>query len=174
MKKFFMMMALLVVPFAMQAQTKFHDVEANDATGPVKSIRQSGMMGQEEVITFTEDGKMQQEGLSDAKYDADGYIQSAKVTRSFGGQSMESTIKFKWENGKIKSQTQNMMGQEIVQSVTYNEKGAPAKVSMNFGGQEMEMPFTDYKYDDRGNWISRKTSMMGQEMEQTRTIEYYE
>jgi hypothetical protein len=42
------------------------------------------------------------------------------------------------------------------------------------GGQEMENPYTDYKYDAKGNWISRKASMMGQEMEQTRTIEYYE
>jgi hypothetical protein len=34
--------------------------------------------------------------------------------------------------------------------------------------------YTDKKYDEKGNWISRKTSMMGQKMEQTRTIEYYE
>ncbi len=162
-------MILLVTPFAMQAQTKFHDVEANDATGPVKTIHQSAM-GQEQVITFTEDGKMQQEGMKNAVYDADGYIQSATMD----AQGMEVAIKFDWENGKIKSQTMNMMGQDIVQSVTYNEKGAPAKMSMDFGGQAMEMPFTDYKYDDRGNWISRKTSVMGQEMEQTRTIEYYQ
>ena len=45
---------------------------------------------------------------------------------------------------------------------------------MDFGGQNMESPYTDYKFDDKGNWISRKTSMMGQEMEQTRKIEYYE
>ena len=45
---------------------------------------------------------------------------------------------------------------------------------MNFGGNEMVTPYTDYKYDDHGNWISRKGSMMGQEMEQTRTITYYE
>jgi hypothetical protein len=45
---------------------------------------------------------------------------------------------------------------------------------MNMGGQEMVSPYTDYKYDDHGNWISRKTSMMGRDMEQTRTIEYYE
>jgi hypothetical protein len=45
---------------------------------------------------------------------------------------------------------------------------------MDMGGQEMETPYTDYKYDAKGNWISRKSSMMGQEMEQTRTIEYYE
>jgi hypothetical protein len=45
--------------------------------------------------------------------------------------------------------------------------------SVNFGGQAMEQPFTDYKFDEKGNWISRKTSMMGQEMTFTRTIEYY-
>jgi len=29
------------------------------------------------------------------------------------------------------------------------------------------------KYDDKGNWISRKTSVMGQNIETPRTIEYY-
>ena len=38
MKKALMMLALLVAPIAMQAQTKFHDVELNECTGPVKSI----------------------------------------------------------------------------------------------------------------------------------------
>jgi hypothetical protein len=168
MKKVFMMMALLALPFAMQAQTKFHDVEANDATGAVKSIK-SQMMGRDIIITFTEDGKMQREGMSDAKYDANGYLQSAKM--SFQGQDI--TITYKWENGRIKSQTMNMMGQDVTTTRTYNEKGAPASESMNFGGQEMVNPYTDYQYDDHGNWISRKGSMMGREMTQTRTIEYY-
>ena len=168
MKKLFMMMAMLALPFAMQAQTKFHDAEANDATGPVKCIK-SQMMGRDIVINFTEDGKMQREGMSDAKYDADGYLQSAKM--SFQGQ--EIAITYKWENGKIKSQSMNVMGQDVTTTRTYNEKGAPASETMNMGGNEMTSPFTDYKYDDRGNWISRKGSMMGQEMEQTRTIEYY-
>ena len=168
MKKVFMMMALLALPFAMQAQTKFHDVEANDATGAVKSIK-SQMMGRDIVITFTEDGKMQREGMSDAKYDANGYLQSAKM--SFQGQDI--TITYKWENGRIKSQTMNMMGQDVTTTRTYNEKGVPASESMNFGGQEMVNPYTDYQYDDHGNWISRKGSMMGREMTQTRTIEYY-
>lgn len=47
-------------------------------------------------------------------------------------------------------------------------------MAMDMDGQEMNMPYTDYKYDDHGNWISRKSSMMGREMEQTRKIEYYE
>ena len=60
-----MMIALMAIPFAMQAQSKFHDIELNEATGPVKSITQSGMMGRgEQVITFTKEGKMQSEGLS--------------------------------------------------------------------------------------------------------------
>ena len=45
---------------------------------------------------------------------------------------------------------------------------------MDMGGQQMNAEYKDVKYDDHGNWISRKTSMMGQEIEQTRTIEYYE
>ena len=168
MKKVFMMMALLALPFAMQAQTKFHDVEANDATGPVKSIK-SAMMGRDIIINFSEDGKMSREGMTNAKYDADGYIQSS--TMSFQGQ--EFTVTYKWENGRIKSQSMNIMGQEMTTTRTYNEKGAPATESMNMGGQEMVNPFTDYKYDDHGNWISRQGTMMGREMEQTRTIEYY-
>ena len=168
MKKVILMMAMLAVSFGMQAQSKFHDVELNDATGAVKSIK-SQMMGHDIIITFTEDGKMQREGMSDAMYDVDGYMQSVKM--SMRGQ--EVTIKYKWENGRVKSQTMNMMGQDMTMTRTYNEKGAPATESMNFGGNEMSNPYTDYKYDDHGNWISRKGSMMGQEMVQTRTIEYY-
>ena len=44
MKKIMMMIAMLAMTAAMQAQTKFHDVEANEAKGAVKSISMS-MMG---------------------------------------------------------------------------------------------------------------------------------
>jgi hypothetical protein len=88
------------------------------------------------------------------------------------GQQME--VKYTWENGRVKSQTMNMMGNDFTITYTYNDKGALASQSMNMGGQEMVSPYTDYKYDSHGNWISRKTSMMGRDMEQTRTIEYYE
>ena len=169
MKKILMMIALMAMPFAMQAQTKFHDVEANEAQGAVKKISQD-MMGRQQVITFTQEGKMQREGLSDPVYDANGYIQSAKM--SMRGQ--ETTVTYKWQDGKLVSQTMNMMGNDVTTTYTYNDKGAIASQSMNFGGQQMEMKYTDYKYDAKGNWISRKTNMMGQDMEQTRTIEYYE
>ena len=58
MKKLLIVTLLLALPFAMRAQTKYHDVELNEATGAVKSIR-TQLMGQDIVITFTEDGKMQ-------------------------------------------------------------------------------------------------------------------
>jgi hypothetical protein len=170
MKKVMIMLAMLAVSFAAQAQAKFHDVEANEATGPVKKIVVK-MMGREQTITFTKEGKMQREGMTDAVYDAEGYLQSAKMSM-MQGQQIE--VKYKWENGRIISQTMNMMGRDVTTKRTYNDKGAVATESMDFGGQEMTNPYTDYKYDDHGNWISRKGSMMGQEMEQTRKIEYYE
>ena len=77
MKKVMMMLAMLALPFALQAQTKFHDVELNEATGPVKSITQSGMMGRgEQVIKFTQEGKMQADGLSGQVYDENGFLLS--------------------------------------------------------------------------------------------------
>ena len=169
MKKVLMMIAMLALPFAMQAQTKFHDAELSEAQGAVKKISQD-MMGRQQVTTFSEDGKMQREGMTDAKYDAEGYLQSAKM--SMRGQ--ETTVTYKWKDGKVVSQSMNMMGNDITTTYTYNDKGAIASQSMNFGGQEMVIQYTDYKYDAKGNWISRKTNMMGQDMEQTRTIEYYE
>lgn len=169
MKKLTMMIAALAMAMTMQAQTKFHDVEANEAKGNVKSISMT-VMGMPRNTTFTEDGKMQQEGLTDAKYDENGYIQSANM--SMQGQSV--AVKFTWENGKLIKQTIDAMGQEIVQALVYDENGQVKAQKMNMMGQDVEVPFTDYKFDDKGNWISRKMSMMGQEIEVTRTITYYE
>ena len=163
------MLVLLALPFAMQAQSKFHDVEMNEATGPVKKITQN-LMGQEIVIDFTTDGKMQRKEVSDAQYDADGYIQSFKL--NVMGQ--ELSIAVKWEDGHVKTQTMNVMGQEMVITRSYNEQGAPAEDNINLGGMENKSPYSEYQYDDHDNWISRKGSIMGQEMTQTRTIEYYE
>ena len=173
MKKVLMMLALMAIPFAMQGQTKFHDVEANEAQGPVKKIT-SNTMGRDQVTTFTQDGKMQREGLTNAVYDANGYLQSATMTMMQGQQAVD--MKYTWKDGKIVSQSINMMGRDMVTKRTYNDKGAVAEESMDMGGggREVKIPYTDYKYDAKGNWISRKTNMMGQDIEQTRTIEYYE
>ena len=46
--------------------------------------------------------------------------------------------------------------------------------SIDMGGMNMDSPYSDYQYDDHGNWISRKTEMMGQEMIVTRSFTYYE
>ena len=89
-------------------------------------------------------------------------------------QGQEADVKFAWEDGKLVKQTINAMGQEIVQAFVYDENGLVKAQKMNMMGQDVEIPLTDYKFDDKGNWISRKMSMMGQEMEMTRTITYYE
>lgn len=168
MKKVFMMIALMAIPFAMQAQTKFHDVEANEAQGPVKSITTT-MMGNSRTINFTEDGKMVVGEITDAVYDADGYIQSAKM--NVQGQSTD--VKFLWENGRLQGQVINVMGNDLKIINKYDEKGVVTGTSIDMGGNVMDSPYSDIKLDDHGNWISRKASMMGQEMENTRTIVYY-
>ncbi|SEE04206.1 hypothetical protein SAMN04487850_0308 [Prevotella aff. ruminicola Tc2-24] len=164
-----MMIAMLALPFAMQAQTKFHDVEANGAKGPVKSISTS-MMGMTRTIEFTEDGQMKSSEISNVVYDENGYLQSA--TMSMQGQSTD--VKYTWEDGRVKSQTINMMGQDIKTTSNYDENGVVTSETIDMGGQKMESPYTDYEFDDHGNWISRKASMMGQEMVTTRTITYYQ
>ena len=169
MKKILTIIALLTASFAVQAQTKFHDVEANDAKGPVKTIN-SEIMGRPQVVNFSKEGKMEREGLTDAVYDDNGYIQSFKISTEMGSISM----KYVWENGRVKSQSTNVMGQDMVITNNYDENGQIKSQGMNMGGQEFSNPYTDYKFDSHGNWISRKTSFMGQEMTQTRTIEYYE
>ena len=170
MKKVMMMMAMLAVSFAAQAQTKFHDVEANEAKGAVKSIS-TNMMGRDQVVNFTKEGKMQSEGMSDAVYDAEGFLQSVKRTM-MQGQPVE--VKYKWENGRIVSQSMNMMGRDMVTKFTYNDKGAIAAQIMDMGGQQMEMPYTDYKYDNHGNWMRKDFRLKGEQYYATRKIEYYE
>lgn len=169
MKKIMMMIAALAMTVAMQAQTKFHDVEANEAKGPVKSMTMN-MMGNDRTTNFSQDGKMQSAEMTDAVYDADGYIQSAKI--SIQGQS--ATVKFSWENGRLKTQTVNAMGQEIKTTHNYDANGLITSDTIDMGGMNIESPYSDYQYDDHGNWISRKTTMMGQEMTVTRTFTYYE
>lgn len=169
MKKLMMMVAMMAVTLAMQAQAKFHDVELNEAKGAVKCIK-SNQMGQDIVINFTPEGKMSQQGMSDAKYDADGYLQSAKM-EMMGNQV---DISYVWENGRVIGQKMVTGMGAIEAKRTFNDDGTTKANIMDMGGNQMEMPFTNYKFDEKGNWISRTTEMMGQTMEQTRTIEYYE
>ena len=160
--------AMLAVSLGMQAQSKFHDVEANDAKGPVKSITTS-TMGMTRTTTFDQNGKMTSGDVSDAVYDAEGYLQSAKV--SMQGQS--TAVKYTWENGLVKSQTMNMMGQEVKTIHVYDANGVVTSETLDMGGQKMEMSYSNIKLDHHGNWISRTANMMGQDMTFTRTIEYY-
>ena len=163
-----MMIAMLALPFAMQAQTKYHDVEANGAKGPVKSISTS-MMGMTRTVEFTEDGQMKSSEISNVVYDENGFLQSATVSM----QAQSRDVNYTWEDGRVKSQAINMMGQEIKTISNYDENGVVTSETIDMGGQTMESPYTDYEFDDHGNWISRKASMMGQEMVTTRTITYY-
>lgn len=155
-----MMVAMLAVSFALQAQTKYHDVEFNEAKGPVKYIK-----GEGGVIIFTRDGKMSREDMSDAKYDANGYLQSFKIET----QGKVSEITYNWENGRVESLKIN----NIEFKSTYNDDGTLKALITDAGEQKYGYTYANYKFDEKGNWISRTGEFMGQITEQTRTIEYY-
>lgn len=154
------MVAMLAVSFALQAQTKYHDVEFNEAKGPVKYIK-----GEGGVIIFTRDGKMSREDMSDAKYDANGYLQSFKIET----QGKVSEITYNWENGRVGSLKIN----NIEFKSTYNDDGTLKALITDAGEQKYGYTYANYKFDEKGNWISRTGEFMGQITEQTRTIEYY-
>ncbi len=165
-----MMMAMLALPFAMQAQTKYHDVEANEAKGPVKTMTIEAN-GVKQTVEFSQEGKMTNSNvMSDAVYDENGYLTSVKINI----QGQGSTIKNEWENGRLKSRILNVMGNDVKTSFNYDEKGIVKSESIDMGGQAMDIPYSEYKFDDHGNWISRKISMMGQELITTRTFTYYD
>ena len=117
---------------------------------------------------------MQAEGLSGLVYDDNGYLQKAVREVETPQGNMKITTTYKWENGKVQSQSMDFGQGAMTQVFKYNEKGVIASATMDMMGQEMTTPFTDYQFDDHGNWISRKTEMMGRQIEQKRTIEYYE
>lgn len=168
MKKVLMMIALMAMPFAMQAQTKFHDVEANEAKGNVKTMTIT-MMGFTRTIEFSEDGKMKAGEITDCVYDDNGYLLSAKMNMQ--GQSVP--VKFEWTDGRLTGQTLSVMGQEMKSNFNYDEKGVVTSASVDMGGQKMETPYTNYQFDENGNWTSRTMSVMGQEMTTTRSFTYY-
>ena len=56
----------------------------------------------------------------------------------------------------------------------YNAKGELIEMSMgSVKPNAIQIQYSDYKYDARGNWISRKRSSLGVQSTETRTIEYY-
>ena len=76
--------------------------------------------------------------------------------------------------GKFISRTKTVLDEEIKQTFVYDEKGLVKFQKMEMMGQNVEMPFSDDKFDNKGNWISSMTFMMGQEMEMKRSITYYD
>ena len=148
---------------------RFHDVELNEAKGAVKRIKRSS---DGHVINFTKDGKMSQRGLKNAKYDSHGFLQSVKI-------QMISFI-YKWENGRLVGYNWNADGDNLIGSeekITYNEDGTIKATSSTPVTGRSKIDYTyysNYKFDERGNWISRTYELDNETHVEARTIEYYE
>ena len=154
-------------------QVRFHDVELNDAKGKVKSITtNSVVLGTPKPIIreFTIDGK--EMDVTGAEYNNNGY--RIKATGKMN--DLTTTAQFVWENGRIVKIITSVDGMSITSESTYNAKGEVVEISSFMGTSKtstMKFQYSDYKYDSRGNWISRKRLFMNDQTTETRTIVYY-
>ena len=153
-------------------QVRYHDVEYHQAKGKVKSITTNDIVfGQPKTrtIEFTVDGK--QIGVTDAEYDSNGY----RIKSTDKMNDITTTSNYVWENGRIVKLITSANGMSLTSEYTYNAKGEVVEVSVYMGSAKntTKIQYSDYKYDATGNWISRKSSLFGQQDTETRTIVYY-
>lgn len=165
-----MMLALLVIPFAVQAQKRFHDVEIYDAKGPVSAISFNILFG--DKTKFSKNGKLMD--IKNAVYDANGYLQYYEYEKN----RMLVKVTNEWKNGKLKKQITEWWGREgktvhETANYYYNKKGEIVKVETISNGVNATVEYSNYKYDSHGNWVRRTVSAMNAQMEQERIIEYY-
>lgn len=177
MKKIFFVLASVAITLASQAQTKFHDVEANDAKGPVKTVTVKSDEKGQQVFSFSAEGKIESNAtctINNAVYDSNGYVLSYILTAA--GQKTE--VSYVWENGRVKNQTCKVGGFTLVNTCVYDKNGRMTSQIVNMGNIKTEATNYDFKFDDHGNWISRKTKVkvMGHEKvtTTTRSFEYYQ
>ena len=166
--KTILLLLALCVTMGVSAQMRYHDAELNDAKGKVKSISTTAVvLGESQLITieFTVDGK--QKGVRDAEYDSNGYL----IKSTNKNNEITVTTKYIWENGRLIEAVNTTSINDITMSIKlkYNNKGEQIECAMD----TFKYQYSDYKYDSKGNWISRKQSYMGNEDTYTRTIEYY-
>ena len=171
MKKTFMLLTVgLLMSAGVMAQgaiLRYHDVELNEAQGSVKSITSIDFSGKKKTIGFTDAG--QEKNLKDPVYDNNGYLQSHK-RNMFG---FTFVANYTWENDRIAKVSSNIMNQPIEIVYVYDAAGELTRNIVNFQGQSTEGQYSDYEYDERGNWTKRKYSLTGKEFTESREIEYY-
>ncbi len=167
MKKILSVVAMLAVAISLQAQTTYHDREINQVKGPVKSVSVKSIP-KRIVITFTPEGKVGGERFSNPVYDANGYMQSV-----FVGKKGNTKVTYEWENGRLKSQTATKKNKTTKTTFVYDENGNVTSEIIEHDGQELVYDYYDFEFDSHGNWLVRKTKIMGIETKYTRSIEYY-
>ena len=154
-------------------QVRYHDVEYHEAKGKVKSITYPPGPDETEagISEFTIDGK--EKDLTGVQYDSNGYRVSEKYTPGEDGSI--TTAKIMWKDGRVFKAIVSDKEMTCTLNYKYNAKGELIERSLSIGDtkSDFKYQYSDYKYDDRGNWISRKWRFMNEQWTETRTIVYY-
>ena len=154
-------------------QVRYHDVEYHEAKGKVKSITYSPGPDETEasISEFTIDGK--EKDLTGVQYDSNGYRVSEKYTPDEDGSI--TTAKIMWKDGRVFKAIVSDKERTYTLNYIYNAKGELIERSLSIGDtkSDFKYQYSDYKYDSKGNWISRKIVFMNEQWTETRTIVYY-
>jgi formylglycine-generating enzyme required for sulfatase activity len=154
-------------------QVRYHDVEYHEAKGKVKSITYPPGPDETEasIGEFTIDGK--EKGPTGAEYDSNGYRVSEKYTPDEDGSI--TTAKIMWKDGRVFKAIASDKEITYTLNYKYNAKGELIERSLSIGDtkSDFKYQYSDYKYDSKGNWISRKIVFMEEQWTETRTIVYY-
>lgn len=171
--KLFLLAAMLLATSTAWAQ-RYHDAENEQIKGQPKSVTAT-VEGRTLTTTFTQDGRLQQDGLSDAQYDADGWMTSCKVSEQ--GVSGTATMSYNAKRQLEKQVVSLSMG-TLTTAYAYNDDGTlkQADITISAGPitQSTSVAYTYLTFDDHGSWTSRTAkSDQGPSTTETRTIEYW-
>lgn len=167
------LMGIMILCSASSWAQQYHDAELDELKGHVKSYTKlSG--GESMTINFTEDGRFDIDGITDAVYNKKGYLVSC--VRDFMGAMVPCTITYNSKNQPVK-QVMVVGDGSIIQECTYYSDGTVKTEKFTVRAQGMSQSFSvSYTYeafDSHGSWTRRVMTSGDQSITETRSITYW-
>lgn len=121
----------------------------------------------DEIYEFDKDGNLISPKYEKIKRDANGAI------IEYYDPERKSTIRITWKNGKVKDVTELFDDGYNYSCYGYEYDENNNIVQMGIAHVALPYNYSDYKFDEFGNWISRIEESNGTSVEEKRYITYY-
>ena len=151
----------------------FHDAENEQIVGHVKSVTYNRSNALE-TFTFDSEGRIQSKYISNARYDKDGWMTSC--TYKYMGHEVSMSLEYD-PNHRLSSQKLSMDGGFIKELYIYADGLQVEKyiLTVRYNNQEQSITtiYSNYEYDNQGNWTSRACSVGEYNSYESRNIVYW-